>query len=293
MKARPGRSLERTAAAIETAFGAYPAAEISSPGHLVDKDTGGSREFDVLIEVRKEHHDLRIAIECRDRSRKVTVNEVEGFAKKCEATGVDIAYIVSPKGFWKTALLKAKRHDIRCLSINAVECFDWMQAKEANIFTRQFRTMNVVPIIDSDIEPDRPAVIIDLEGKPADLRSLYPSIRAVAAEKAHCNIGTGHTLTFEGKVNGLRLVLTDTGEIVPIVGLSVEMTFDVVEVQPAPFEKTTYGPLEAAIARIDVGEFKGQIVVLKDGDSQRATFVPDAAFEAQVAEAPKRKANDQ
>lgn len=107
-KQRPGKPLEVLVASLEKVLGRSPNVQVESPAHLPDRVTGERREHDVLVTVYGSHHKSMIAVECRDRSRKVTVNDVEGFWSKCQDTGADQGIIVSPKGFTKSALTKLR-----------------------------------------------------------------------------------------------------------------------------------------------------------------------------------------
>ena len=105
---RPGKPLEQLIATLERVLANGTTAGIESPAYLADRITGERREHDVLLRVRTSHHETIIAIECRDRSRKTTVNEVEGFYQKCRDTGVDQGVMVSALGFTRTAIAKGR-----------------------------------------------------------------------------------------------------------------------------------------------------------------------------------------
>jgi restriction endonuclease len=122
---RPGEDLQRLVHAIESATADMENVEVTSPMRLRDKDSGRLREHDVVITFSQGHHKVLIALECRDRSRKVGVGEIEAFRTKCEATSVPMGMIVSSKGFAATAVTKAKRYNIGCLSLDKVEQFNW------------------------------------------------------------------------------------------------------------------------------------------------------------------------
>jgi hypothetical protein len=122
---RPGENLQRLVRAIEHAINNDANVLVESPKWLLDKDTGRPREHDVVVTIQQHHHSILLAIECRDRSRKVGVPQVEQFSKKCERTGVHHALMVSAIGFAKTALRKAAQLSIRCLSLEEVDRFDW------------------------------------------------------------------------------------------------------------------------------------------------------------------------
>lgn len=132
-----GKSLEQLIYALEKALGHDENVLVESPKRVPDKITGKKREHDVVLTIEQCHHKLVVAIECRDRSRPITVNQVEGFWKKCQDTGIDKGVIVSTMGFYNTAREKADFLDIRCLDIEEVESFDWMQAPGMHYLERK------------------------------------------------------------------------------------------------------------------------------------------------------------
>ena len=105
---KKGRSLEKLVAYLERSLSKNESVTVESPKRLRDKSTGRLREHDVVLTVKSGHHTFFIAVECRDRKRPVGITQLEAFAKKCQETGVGQGVIVSPKGFAKTAQVKAK-----------------------------------------------------------------------------------------------------------------------------------------------------------------------------------------
>jgi|EndMetStandDraft_2_1072991.scaffolds.fasta_scaffold18932_2 hypothetical protein len=134
---RPGEELQRLVRLLELSVGDTGNIEVSSPRMLKDRDTGQMREHDVVVEITSGHHKLLVALECRDRSRKVSVPEVEAFADKCRATGVDQGILVSTKGFAETALSKARSRSIRCLTFDEVDRLDWMTTNSISMISRK------------------------------------------------------------------------------------------------------------------------------------------------------------
>ena len=121
-KPNAGKEMESAVAKIERSLGRDPTVtEILAPVRLRDRTTGEWREHDVLVTHKAGHHLLRTAIECRDRSRKVGVPDIEAFAAKCRDTGIDRAVIVSLKGFAGTALKKAAHENVRCHVLQEVD----------------------------------------------------------------------------------------------------------------------------------------------------------------------------
>ena len=134
---KTGKSLEKLVSSLEKALGQSDEVIVESPKRLKDRITGRKREHDVVLTISRAHHRIVVAIECRDRSRAITVNQVESFWKKCQDTGVDHGVIVSSSGFYNTARQKADFLGIRCLDIEEVESFDWMLAQGMHSLTKR------------------------------------------------------------------------------------------------------------------------------------------------------------
>ena len=138
--AKDGKDLQRLIRAIEAARAAGSEIEIESPKYLVDRVTGEQREHDVVLTIKRAHHKVLVALECRDRSRMVGVPEIEAFQSKCRDTGVDVGIVVSSKGFYRTAKSKASVYGIRCLSLDQASQFNWFIPTELKIFSKAHLT---------------------------------------------------------------------------------------------------------------------------------------------------------
>ena len=133
--ANDGKDLQRLIRIIESARAAGTDIKIESPKFFVDKVTGQQREHDVVLTIAHDHHELVIALECRDRSRPVGVDAVEAFHTKCNDTGIHSGVIVSSKGFYKTARTKAQHYGIRCLTLDEVAGFNWFKPTDLNVLS--------------------------------------------------------------------------------------------------------------------------------------------------------------
>jgi Restriction endonuclease len=131
----PGRDFQDLVAAVEKALAPIEH-KITSPMRLRDRDTGRLREHDVVVEFTSGRHPFKIAIEARDKGRKVGVPDVEGFGRKCERTGIDRGVIVSSRGFAETALTKANADNIGCLTLAEATAFDWCHARSVTVRQR-------------------------------------------------------------------------------------------------------------------------------------------------------------
>ena len=84
-----------------------------------DPDTGVQREVDVYAFVRGKvnQQEITIAVECVDRSRPMDVTWVEGMYGKHSVLQIaDVVLLVSAKGFYHSAEVKAKRFGYKTVS---------------------------------------------------------------------------------------------------------------------------------------------------------------------------------
>ncbi|MCK1345929.1 restriction endonuclease [Bradyrhizobium sp. CW11] len=141
--AKTGRDLQRLIRAIEAARAAGQPIEIESPKRIRDKITGKLREHDVVLTITHEHHAIVVALECRDRSRPIGVDAVEAFRSKCDDTGIHSGVMVSSRGFTSTAKIKAAVYNIRCLSLDQVDGFDWCLPTAVTVLRREITSANL------------------------------------------------------------------------------------------------------------------------------------------------------
>jgi hypothetical protein len=99
--------------------------KVTESGMVYDKDAETLREVDILVKYRYAHHDFKIAIECRNRSRKDSVEWIDRLIGKSKSLSVNKVVAVSKEGFSEIAIKKAEAHNIDTLTLkNAVET-DW------------------------------------------------------------------------------------------------------------------------------------------------------------------------
>ena len=162
--ANDGKSLERLVALIETALGT-DGVKVETRKHLPDRITGKPREHDVLVTITRTHHVVQIALECKDRSRPITVDMVEAFHQKCQDTGIQQGALVSASGFAKPAREKAVHYGIRCLEV--LESFAWMLAPSFTFLTRRIdaQSWRFFPEQEGVVEKHNMEVLLRTEGK--------------------------------------------------------------------------------------------------------------------------------
>ena len=166
--ARKGDSLHRLVHTIEQAISGSPEVQVESPKRVPDKDTGKPREHDVVLTFRRHHHEIAVAIECRDRTRKIGVPEVEAFHAKCLRTGIDRGVMVSSLGFAGSAITKAASYNIGCLELKDVAQFDWCLVPVVEVLRRNVKHVDCGVIFDKAPPPDCPLHMSDGSPFPRD-----------------------------------------------------------------------------------------------------------------------------
>ncbi len=149
-----GKSLEDLVCTIESVLSDNKNTVIESPKYILDKLTGKPREHDVVLTIKESHHEILVAIECKDRARPIGVPDVEGFYQKCVDTNIDQGVLVSTSGFYETAKKKASLLGIKCLMLSEIEDTNWL----ANDAIATFRTRTVTDIsLSFDYSDNRPS----------------------------------------------------------------------------------------------------------------------------------------
>jgi hypothetical protein len=281
---KPGKSLEVLVSSIERALAHNDKVSVQSPAHLPDRITGEPREHDVLITVSGSHHKSTIAIECRDRSRKITVNDIEGFWSKCQDTGIDQGIVVSPKGFTKTASKKAIHRGIRCLQLTEAGSFNWLLASGITSRTRKVLHTHWTFFPEVDIKPPPTAfTILTLEGDPVQSNNLvaaaYAEFQKIPETDFHLGPGEKQ-IVFTSP--GLLLRDDTTRVTHSVVRALARVQYEVIE-EFIPFSLVSYasspsGELitDAAVADVNLGGIKGKImIVYKEAEGGHVVFVPE------------------
>jgi len=98
---------------------------VTESAMVFDKDSKTLREVDILIEHKLSGHTIKIAVECRDRSRKDTVEWIDCLVGKTSSLDVNKVVAVSKKGFAQPAIDKANSYGIDTLSLKEASEKDW------------------------------------------------------------------------------------------------------------------------------------------------------------------------
>lgn len=269
---KKGESLQRLVQLIEQSTGHDDGVIVESPKFFPDKVTGQPREHDVVVTVDRGHHTLQIALECRDRSRKVDAPQVEGFYLKCLDTGIDRGVIVSSKGFYKPAVAKAEQYGIGCLTLEQAAGFDWCLAQGMHMYERRIIGIKIGVDPEQDQDVDEGFKLVGPDGviyNDENIRnigvqcisSLNPPMAPSDGPKI-CNCVDSHPRI------GL---LTDSGVRVGIARLTIQVTYEVVETF-APFKFHQYtdqskekGLYDMVVASVDIESFGGDFVMVNQG----------------------------
>ena len=108
-----------------------PYATVEESVELIDR-TGASREVDVLVKGAVGSHEVSVAIECRDHTRRATVEWIDALAGKYrELPTVDRIVAVSRSGFSKNATKKAAALGISALTLSDASKANWVAAFHA------------------------------------------------------------------------------------------------------------------------------------------------------------------
>jgi hypothetical protein len=259
-----GENLQRLIRTIEGARAAGKEIAVESPKYLVDRVTGEQREHDVVLTIKHAHHELIVALECRDRSRKVGVPEIEAFQNKCRDTGIHSGIIVSSKGFYQTAKKKAKAYGIRCLSLDELNGLDWFLPAEMQIISTHLKHVHTQ--INFEQKFGISAVdIVDFEGRP---------ISSEGVNQTALNALTEHRDLLPKEI-GEHVIRVDvepdfyaTVDGIPRKAVEVYLTVTYeIRCTSTPFQFKAYNDqdsgkaiAQAAIATMDVGNLRADLI---------------------------------
>jgi hypothetical protein len=283
---KAGRALERLVATIERALGRNTGVTVESPKFLPDRVTGEGREHDVVITFSSAHHELLVGIECRDRSRRVTVNDVEAFISKCRDTGVHKEIIVAPRGFSKSAVAKAQANGVGCLSLSQAQAFNWLLAPGFIVRNRKILTTQLTVIPDSALaEPPTLFTVLDPSG-----HALSAAVMTAAAHQEFSRRTEGphppgpRRARIVYTAPGVSLRDDSTGVVHPVRQVVAEIEYEIIDTV-TPFtlvryaDSTTGAPItDVAIAEVDFGAVSGQVVIVyKEHEGGHVVFMPNRA----------------
>ena len=155
-RSNPFQHLMKT---IYDAMAKVSGGSVSESAALYEPD-GTPREVDILIESVVLSHNLKIAVECHDRTRKDDVEWIDGLIGKYKNLGVQKIIAVSNSGFTDTAKGKAAANNIEIMTLE--QCLDTNWPDE-------FQKLNVS--------------IFKIDFKPQFVRILYHPMKDIQVER--------------------------------------------------------------------------------------------------------------
>lgn len=281
---KTGKALETLIFELEKALSANENVKIESPKKFRDKVTGQLREHDVVITIKEKHHEIVVAIECRDRSRPVTVNQVEAFHTKLQHTGINQGILVSPKGFYSTARKKAEHLGIRCLDIEQVDKLPWVLAPGVQTFgiKMEHTEWTLIPQEDFERKPTDFA-LVDSDGNEVKLEVLNANLANRFSEFVPPPHEPG-SKQVAISVDGSGLFVRDNTSMLqyPLKQLIAKISFTVTSTL-RPFEFVKYSDKnsginisDVAIAQLQMGKMSGKLmIVYKEDEGGKVVFVRD------------------
>jgi hypothetical protein len=127
-------------------------AKISSPGFIKDRITGQQREVDILIEHNVGTSNIKIVIECRDRTSTQDTQWIEQIHTKLNDINVHKAIVVSSSRFTQPAIEKAKFCNIETRTYEEITTDfikSWWSIEQIRVISRQFTIISAIIDIDN------------------------------------------------------------------------------------------------------------------------------------------------
>lgn len=213
--------------------------KVSSPGFVIDKTTGESREIDILIEFFDGDGILRrISVECRDWKKTQNVMWIEQLQQKKEDCELDYIIATTTTTFSAGAIAKAKYHGV---IVEKVERFNSTIIPNTNkeffadLFFMKFQVEQLNFLINYKVVPfcefAKSLSIGDYNKLMVELNyGLYLYLDPHFVEKIEnfdesnfYNNEENNYLTFKGDYYGIKSKLTDLFEKYNIYGISYEV----------------------------------------------------------------------
>ncbi|MBW1780964.1 MAG: restriction endonuclease [Deltaproteobacteria bacterium] len=269
---KKGRSLEKLVAYLEKHLSNNDLVTVESPKRLRDKSTGRLREHDVVLTIKSGHHTVLVAIECRDRSRPIGVPQLEGFAKKCQETGVGQGVIVSPCGFTKTARKKSQALGIRCLSLDQVNMLPWLLCEHIEIYRTSYGHIDLNLITENEFKKKPKHFILETDdGEEITIDTIRNNLISFL-EKQRVNVPIkpdlgNHIKRFNVSPTNLHVFDSTTGrrerilQIHAAVNCTTELTKIPFILQEYRVSGDTGCIAQIAKANLDLGFVSGQLII--------------------------------
>jgi hypothetical protein len=102
-------------------------ATVTESALLKERNSDSEREVDILIEYEIAGTEFRLAVECRDRSRKDSIDWIDGLIGKYRELDIDRVVAVNRLGFSEEAVQKANANRIQTRSLEKALHADWIE----------------------------------------------------------------------------------------------------------------------------------------------------------------------
>src|SRR5688572_11145103 len=110
-KEKKGEPFEKLMTAIQMAF--HPDDKVEH-NIKIRKSSGVNRQIDVTVK------DREIIVECRDKSRNVTLTEMDAFIRLCQTTDKE-GIFVAKRGFAPNVIKNAKEANIKTFTLAEID----------------------------------------------------------------------------------------------------------------------------------------------------------------------------
>ena len=191
--------------------------------------------------------------------------------------------IVSPSGFWRTAIEKAEHLNITCLRLNEVQEFDWFLSDDFKSFSWKRRVTNIllIPKKDPSKKPTK-FTLFDPDGDEFTNRHIEANIHHQINQLFGPTLKEGvHPMKIQMLMEGYRVRDDESGEFSELRHANI-YTEVVVSSTVIPIRKVTYENESSGIgiAEIDAGKMSGEIVFShKKDEGITFSFVPQTKVE--------------
>jgi hypothetical protein len=239
---KQGRSLEILVEKLERLLANDAGVHIESPKRIRDTQTQKLREHDVVLTYSQSHHELIVAIECKDRSRPVGVPDIEAFESKCHHTNINQGTIVSSSGFAKTALQKASIMGIKCLELKEIETASFLLPEAVVVVhSKRFITAKYTPMVDSNtmLRVVDDYDILDSADVLITNEILIANIRSIEDKLPLGKLGEERTESVFFKTENYRVITNNKKLEHDICGVLIDIKY-VYEVSESSFTSRAY-----------------------------------------------------
>lgn len=209
-------SLNMVVAYLRWYLASSDTAMIESPKLLLNASTGKMRRLDAVLTVYLGNHPFLTAIECRDQGRPAGLARLMAFARKCSGTSVHKSILVSPHGFTRAALSRAKELGIHCLSLDQIESFPWLRCDPSSHQLRVHYSHVDLAIITDDGPVRRPesCTLLKDDGDTVPSEDLRDYLFAILRNRTR----TTSDMKPSDNVERIRLLPPDLSVVDPDTG---------------------------------------------------------------------------